>query len=717
MMAVWLTSQYDCYTPVATAAINSFEVAFPSTKKSEVLAFTRDQIIAHIKDMLLNQTVDTVSDINTEPEDKKSKYNRLIAGCLQGLASLLVSLPAKSLTESEEEIKELVSNNKFWKFAKFPDSLIRSSWFRLMSSVAQYLPKTFIANANRICGLTLGGLDETDILVAASVWECALLSIITIDDCWKNVNFRKAFYPQFRNIVREGGRGNASAIFPNLLPLLSRIPYESSDQFIEFHKEFYGFLRQGLQKTASKSQTESNAIIRAFVECLRYSLTSNRVTDEDQRKDFQLFLIREELLSLVKEAIDTNDTLSKSSLFNDLALLWLYLRKDEKQRKLVEVIAEELTDICHSKIKDNDFKSFPRISRLFLNLFSDSSAKKKEKKIRFRRDSSDTDLRRAFNDLKLNDLIGDEIAISFANRLTKTLIDVYHSDRWLSYQRYEYLILLIDLFRVQTNDTLNSLVKELGLKDVNEFCHKFVKEWFKRQSLCLKSEQKTNEIKSLIDLTFFTLNFIEVKEEKFQLMNDLLSLNDPYIIDGLFSRIIASKDKTLGQWLKSESAGNAIVAQTSQLIHNSIDSSSASSQRDADVLWKLMTHCFAENTFDKRFVEAVIDKFRLSIQNIDRTKADTNFLVEFTCRLASQLFASYELCTSLTSARELLLTIFSINCRIDDQNKELLNAWKTGVKNIVRSNGAYINDDSIVSRLALHVRSRLQSNITSVEKY
>ena len=378
MMATWLTSQYDCYTPAATAAISSFDTAFPATKKSEVLAFTKDHIIAYIKDTLLNQTIDTLSEATAEPEDKKSKYNRLIANCLQGLAALLASLSAENLTEAEDSVRQLVSNGKFWKFAKYPDSSIRSSWFRLMSSIAQYLPKLYIENANKICGLTLGGLDEKDVLVAASVWECALLSIITIDDCWKNVNFRKAFYPQFRNIVREGGRGNASAIFPNLLPLLSRIPYESGDEFVQFHKEFYGFLREGLAKTASKSQTESNAIIRAFVECLRFSIASNRIAEEDQRKEFQLFLIQKELLSLVRDAIDKNDILSKSSLFNDLSLLWLYLRKDNKYKELVELIAEELSDICQSKIRDNDFKSFPRICRLFLHLFTYCLGQKKE---------------------------------------------------------------------------------------------------------------------------------------------------------------------------------------------------------------------------------------------------------------------------------------------------------------------------------------------------
>ena len=45
LMPVWFSSQYDCYSPVATAAISSFNTAFPATKKSDALAFTKHSII------------------------------------------------------------------------------------------------------------------------------------------------------------------------------------------------------------------------------------------------------------------------------------------------------------------------------------------------------------------------------------------------------------------------------------------------------------------------------------------------------------------------------------------------------------------------------------------------------------------------------------------------------------------------------------------------
>lgn len=44
--------------------------------------------------------------------------------------------------------------------------------------------------------------------------------------------------PQLKIILSEGGRGNASVIFPNLLPLISKIP-EFLDNTLEFYHDIF----------------------------------------------------------------------------------------------------------------------------------------------------------------------------------------------------------------------------------------------------------------------------------------------------------------------------------------------------------------------------------------------------------------------------------------------------------------------------------------------
>lgn len=50
-----------------------------------------------------------------------------------------------------------------------------------MSCFAQYMPNLFVSNASKVCSLSLGCLDESDPLVASSIWECALYALIKID--------------------------------------------------------------------------------------------------------------------------------------------------------------------------------------------------------------------------------------------------------------------------------------------------------------------------------------------------------------------------------------------------------------------------------------------------------------------------------------------------------------------------------------------------------
>ncbi len=416
----------------------------------------------------------------------------------------------------------------------------------------------------------------------------------------------------------------------------------------------------------------------------------------------------------MNESILGADSLSKSSLYSDIGLLWLYLKKEENPTNgykcLITSMSGALSEICLSKLKECDFNAFTRISRLFLNLFSDSNVSKKDKKIRFRRES-DEELSKSVQNIKLNDLSSDETATILLNRITKFVIECYHSDN----SNYNYLELVLNLFKLHTLTTLSLLLDSNTNDCVEKFWTNYLKAWFETQRLSLPTNDKTKQIKALVDIVLILNLLNNEKHINFCLLDAIPSLSDPYILETLFSNLCQTKDKYLKEWLKSEIAGKAIVKETSNLIHDSIEMS-ASSHRDLDILWKLISHCFSENSINKIYIEEIIDKFRLSLQN-SGSVSKIEHLVDFTCRLASHLFSSYDLCTSLTSARNLLLTIFSLNCRFLDGNKQLSNAWKIGVRVIIESNGGFISEDGIITKLALQIRSRLQANIHTIEKY
>ena len=52
------------------------------------------------------------------------------------------------------------------------------------------------------------------------------ITFFSPQDCWKQVNVRKAVLPKLWSVLKNGGSGCATVIFPNLLPFLSKVPSE-----------------------------------------------------------------------------------------------------------------------------------------------------------------------------------------------------------------------------------------------------------------------------------------------------------------------------------------------------------------------------------------------------------------------------------------------------------------------------------------------------------
>ena len=59
-----------------------------------------------------------------------------------------------------------------------------------------------------------------------SVIKIIFLKFFTKKDCWFQVKARKAVLPKLWSVLKSGGSGCATMIFPNLLPFLSKVPSE-----------------------------------------------------------------------------------------------------------------------------------------------------------------------------------------------------------------------------------------------------------------------------------------------------------------------------------------------------------------------------------------------------------------------------------------------------------------------------------------------------------
>lgn len=72
-----------------------------------------------------------------------------------------------------------------------------------------------------------------------------LIFFFLLQDCWTHVNAKKGFLPKLWALLKEGGKGMAKALHPNLMPLLSKLPPEVTHPSLEFYNSFFTSYIQG----------------------------------------------------------------------------------------------------------------------------------------------------------------------------------------------------------------------------------------------------------------------------------------------------------------------------------------------------------------------------------------------------------------------------------------------------------------------------------------
>ena len=130
VIGCWLAGTFDADRSVARASHDALAKAFPTDQKRAALwKIYRDAILDHIKDAVILQTPQTLSDERTtSPDDAEQKCVRVVGTALSVLGEIL----ARNITTSgtyEAKLKEILEDRKFWKFAHNQDASVRKGFF------------------------------------------------------------------------------------------------------------------------------------------------------------------------------------------------------------------------------------------------------------------------------------------------------------------------------------------------------------------------------------------------------------------------------------------------------------------------------------------------------------------------------------------------------------------------------------------------------------
>ncbi|KAK2527212.1 Ltn1 [Columba guinea] len=765
IMGYWLIAQCDIYSPAASAAKVAFEKAFLSSKQPEALAFCKDEILNVLQDHLLKETPDTLSDPQTVPEEEReAKFFRILTCSLLALKKLLSMLPKKEMHSLEEKLMSLLSQNKFWKYSKHSMPQVRSAFFEVASAFCQYLPELVKNEAPRVCPAVLLSIDDSDAVVCPALWEAVLYTIATIEDCWSHVNAKKGVLPKLWTVLREGGRGLAAVIYPNLLPFISKVPPGIAGPKLEYFRTFFSSVIQGLSsERAITSPSESSAIITAFMECLRFAMLQKIDEDDDQIQIHQM-LIYDQLIPLT-DAVLKEPRLQNGPLFYQIAETlssWeakAEISNDDGMDKVFQKLLSDFWDrllkmcILHVDTLDADEKSLFALSGMLEILQNPKSATKpnnrKALKIRFtdedesERDTENgklTEVRKSDSEIQaelqhssllrkepLENLVCSlaELSIVYVNEQKSELHLKFLSALLNSFSSNRVFQVLLE----QGNDTSSAQAESQNESEACEspsvqFLHMNLITWLK--------EDWRKDTHFLVDILYSVLNCCNSNDERKIILDDLTKMDLQWIIFlQLIQKACSSTTKLslVSDWLKGDALGEKLVMLADDLCHLGLKSIAPSSESSSSERWTLLSlvlsqHIKNESLIGETFVERIIDKLQAALSKAkDLSEAgNTEPSVSFICDVASSFFSSVKGCLLMPSSEDLLLTTFQLCAQRQDATHltdllvcKLKHTWMSGVSSLVRQLRSMQKQSTFLHKSALWVKNQIQSSSLDVK--
>uniref|UniRef100_A0A671VDC6 E3 ubiquitin-protein ligase listerin n=1 Tax=Sparus aurata TaxID=8175 RepID=A0A671VDC6_SPAAU len=754
LMGHWILSQCDTYTPAASAACQAFQAAFSPTKQPEALSFCKDEILNVLQDILLKETADTLSDPQSvTEEEREAKYVRMLTSSLLGVKRLLSLLLQNDRTALEPRLAHLVNSGKFWKYGKHKTPQVRGAFFEMLCALCEYTPGLVQAEAARLCPAVLLSVDDTDPVVLPPVWEAVLHVVSTISDCWTHVNAKKGFLPKLWALLKDGGKGMAKALHPNLMPLLSKLPPEVTDPMLDFYTTFFTSFIQGLSsERAATSPSESAIIVTSVVECLRYCILHHTEEGEDQKK-LRTMLISQQLLPLLEKAL-ANTSLQNGPLFllvTEMLVSWekrAGLHNEGEANEDKDVFQVLLADfweglgvmfVRYVDNKDADPQALEGVATLLqVSLFFENSGNSPLKRKHAQKKKS---VKMCFSKPDDNERTGVEEE-GGVEKPVQTVSELVNEKALGSPQTEHFedvVCQLAQLCLVHVNEEkserhlvfLSLLLRSFHTTRVFSVSHNREQrdelrnpamQFLLEQVVVWLAEEGRTDTEHLVEMVFSAL-YCCSRQETTRILNHITTMDLQWgIILQVIQRACADADalQSYADWLKGSVLGEQLLGLTEELCKVGRSSSSSTSST-SNHNWTLISlvlsqHHNNEPLIGEVYMEKILEKLHATLSETKSLSDAGNMepLISFICDVASTFFSSVQDCLLLLSAEELLLTVFQLTAQDQTHSHlsdSLLDKLRTvcaaGVQSLVQHSEYEVKEGGFLHSAALWVTNQL----------
>lgn len=226
--ASWVAGQYDNDKSVSRAANESFKRVFSAEEKMKnVWRLYHVSILEYARDVIVKETPSTLSDERTtSPEESSAKYSRVASASVMMVTNLMEAVSEADIEKSRVLLKELLNEEKLWRFASDNDASVRRALYRLLGTVlARY--KGTLDPSTISASVLMSGLNATQSGSAFDFAKVLVLLSIEIPDVWTT------FYPgsgkrsaanRLCQFLKKGSQGGSLDFWSQVETLLPNLP-------------------------------------------------------------------------------------------------------------------------------------------------------------------------------------------------------------------------------------------------------------------------------------------------------------------------------------------------------------------------------------------------------------------------------------------------------------------------------------------------------------
>ncbi|XP_015122919.1 uncharacterized protein LOC107045242 [Diachasma alloeum] len=566
----WYTSQFDTYPPAASAATNSFHSTFPEAKLTDAIVHCQDEILTYIRDNLTHQSPHSLATQKTlTPEETETKHQRVLICSLQGYSHYFKQVPSAQITKTVNLHNQIISSSKFWKLGKHETILIKTAFFNVLASLISHAPNLLKEEKKRTMTTIMNSLDETEPGILSAVWECSLVAIDKTEDWHSSVSVEKLVLPKLWKVLRNGGQGCASVVYPSLLPFLSQFPKFNIENKSQLFINFFENMKQGFAvKTVLMSRSEMLAITKSFVECLKYTIMLN-----NQDRGLCEALLKDQLIPIVESSIKGFSPI-KTIVFTevtDLIRYWSKNRNNGECKSYIELIRAFWKEVesmfqrvVESAIESHDKSLVNSVHvaeiKFLTSLKNPEIPIKKNKHVRFtdcdegieekEMEVSEVDAATEDDEMFLKELeqFVNKLCISYIKntRINESNNDIIHLNRLVSI--FESKDLFFSLASAQRNGG--------NLLD------------FYNENLKPRVESNSQDTDAVVQLIFTLLKYMTDEEKKI-VLNSLIKLEEKSLLNSAVNCALCEGnriDDLIKQWLKTSRVTEHLINISKEII-------------------------------------------------------------------------------------------------------------------------------------------------------